>query len=79
MREAAAYAVGRSRVPGGVRILLGMVDDAGASTRASVARGLARAAAGDSLGTPARAALTRLVADGDPGVRVAAVRSLVSA
>lgn len=45
-------------------------------TRAEVARGLAKSAAGDSLGPKAFAVLARLVADVDPHVRVNAVRSL---
>lgn len=44
--------------------------------RAEIARGLAKSAAGDSLGTKAFAVLSRLVADVDPHVRVNAVRSL---
>jgi cyclophilin family peptidyl-prolyl cis-trans isomerase/HEAT repeat protein len=45
-------------------------------TRAEIARGLAKSAAGDSLGPKAFAVLARLVADVDPHVRVNAVRSL---
>jgi cyclophilin family peptidyl-prolyl cis-trans isomerase/HEAT repeat protein len=45
-------------------------------TLAEIARGLARSAAGDSLGPKAFAVLARLVADVDPHVRVNAVRSL---
>src|SRR5437868_2982155 len=45
-------------------------------TRAEIARGLAKSAAGDSLGASALAALSRLVGDVDPHVRVNAVRSL---
>ncbi|HMH25843.1 MAG TPA: HEAT repeat domain-containing protein, partial [Gemmatimonadaceae bacterium] len=45
-------------------------------TRAEIARGLSRSAAGDSLGPKAFAALARLVGDVDPHVRVNAVRSL---
>ena len=45
-------------------------------TRAEIARGLAKSAAGDSLGAKAFAVLARLVADVDPHVRVNAVRSL---
>lgn len=45
-------------------------------TRAEIARGLARSAAGDSLGPKAFAVLARLVADVDPHVRINAVRSL---
>jgi cyclophilin family peptidyl-prolyl cis-trans isomerase/HEAT repeat protein len=44
--------------------------------RAEIARGLAKSAAGDSLGPKAFAVLARLVADVDPHVRVNAVRSL---
>jgi hypothetical protein len=45
-------------------------------TRAEIARGLAKSAAGDSLGPKAFAVLARLVGDVDPHVRVNAVRSL---
>jgi cyclophilin family peptidyl-prolyl cis-trans isomerase/HEAT repeat protein len=45
-------------------------------TRAEIARGLARAAAGDSLAPKAFTVLARLVGDVDPHVRVNAVRSL---
>jgi cyclophilin family peptidyl-prolyl cis-trans isomerase/HEAT repeat protein len=44
--------------------------------RAEIARGLAKSAAGDSLGPKAFAVLSRLVADVDPHVRINAVRSL---
>jgi cyclophilin family peptidyl-prolyl cis-trans isomerase/HEAT repeat protein len=44
--------------------------------RAEIARGLARSAAGDSLGPKALAVLARLVGDPDPHVRINAVRSL---
>ncbi len=44
--------------------------------RAEVARGLAKSAAGDSLGVKAFAVLARLVGDVDPHVRVNAVRSI---
>ena len=47
-------------------------------TRAEVARGLSKAAAGDSLGPEAIAVLTRLVGDGDPHVRINALRSLAT-
>lgn len=47
-----------------------------ARTRAEIARGLAKSAAGDSLGPRAFAALSRLVHDPDPHVRINAVRSL---
>jgi cyclophilin family peptidyl-prolyl cis-trans isomerase/HEAT repeat protein len=45
-------------------------------TRAEIARGLAKSAAGDSLGPKAFSVLARLVADLDPHVRINAVRSL---
>ena len=45
-------------------------------TRAEIARGLAKSAAGDSLGARAFEVLSRLVADVSPHVRVNAVRSL---
>jgi cyclophilin family peptidyl-prolyl cis-trans isomerase/HEAT repeat protein len=45
-------------------------------TRAEIARGLAKSAAGDSLGPKAIAVLARLVGDVDPHVRINAVRSL---
>jgi cyclophilin family peptidyl-prolyl cis-trans isomerase/HEAT repeat protein len=44
--------------------------------RAEIARGLAKSAAGDSLGVKAFAVLSRLVGDIDPHVRINAVRSL---
>ena len=45
-------------------------------TRAEIARGLARSAAGDSLGEQSFAALSRLAVDSDPHVRINALRSL---
>jgi len=45
-------------------------------TRAEIARGLAKSAAGDSLGVRAFSVLARLVGDVDPHVRINAVRSL---
>ena len=45
-------------------------------TRAEIARGLAKSAAGDSLGAKAFAVLARRVGDVDPHVRINAVRSL---
>ena len=44
--------------------------------RAEIARGLAKSAAGDSLGVKAFTVLSRLVGDIDPHVRINAVRSL---
>jgi cyclophilin family peptidyl-prolyl cis-trans isomerase/HEAT repeat protein len=46
--------------------------------RAEIARGLAKSAAGDSLGNQAFAVLTRLALDPHPHVRINAVRSLAS-
>ena len=47
-------------------------------TRAEIARGLTKSAAGDSLGTRAFAVLSRLSADVDPHVRVNAIRSIAT-
>ncbi len=47
-----------------------------ARIRAEIARGLARTAAGDSLGTQAFATLSRLAHDADSHVRINALRSL---
>jgi cyclophilin family peptidyl-prolyl cis-trans isomerase/HEAT repeat protein len=47
-----------------------------ARTRAEIARGLAKAAAGDSLGQAAFTVLTRLAGDKDSHVRINALRSL---
>jgi cyclophilin family peptidyl-prolyl cis-trans isomerase/HEAT repeat protein len=44
--------------------------------RAEIARGLAKSAAGDSLGPKALAVLSRLAGDPDPHVRINALRSL---
>ena len=74
--RAAAYAVGRPRDPGGVRALLQVAQAADAETRSYAARGLARAAAGDSLATLALPALGRLAADVQQHVRIAALASL---
>jgi cyclophilin family peptidyl-prolyl cis-trans isomerase/HEAT repeat protein len=98
---AAAYAIARTRAPGGIRDLIDL--EASPSlrarphnpdrtaemsapyadalsgnqrTRAEIARGLAKSAAGDSLGPKAFAVLARLVGDVDPHVRINAVRSL---
>ncbi|MFN2636340.1 MAG: peptidylprolyl isomerase [Gemmatimonadaceae bacterium] len=100
---AAAYAIARTRAPGGVRDLIALegspvlrarrqdlnpptqpsgpyLDPSGgiARTKAEIARGLAKSAAGDSLGAPAFAVLGRLVSDADPHVRINAVRSLAT-
>ena len=47
-----------------------------ARTRAEIARGLAKSAAGDSLSSKAFAVLSRLAGDADPHVRINAVRSI---
>ena len=73
----AAYSLARGRSAAGVRTLLGAVDRA-APVREQVARGLAKAAAGDSLADTARAALRRLVTDSSARVRVNAIRALAS-
>ena len=98
---AAAYAIARTRAPGGVRALIDLeaspalrariqspdrlaetsspyTDPLSGNqrTRAEIARGLAKSAAGDSLGARAFEVLSRLVADVSPHVRVNAVRSL---
>jgi cyclophilin family peptidyl-prolyl cis-trans isomerase/HEAT repeat protein len=51
-------------------------DGAGQRARAEIARGLAKSAAGDSLGVKAFGILARLVGDADPHVRINAVRSI---
>jgi cyclophilin family peptidyl-prolyl cis-trans isomerase/HEAT repeat protein len=98
---AAAYAIARTRAPGGVRDLIELEASPALSARpqnldrtanisapytdaltgnqrarAEIARGLAKSAAGDSLGAQAFAVLSRLVADVDPHVRINAARSL---
>lgn len=98
---AAAYAIARTRAPGGVRDLIDLEASPALSARlrnldrsvelsapytdslrgnqrarAEIARGLAKSAAGDSLGPRAFAVLARLVGDVDPHVRINAVRSL---
>ncbi len=76
LMRAAAYAVSRSRAPAGVRELLTAVETPDPITRSYVARGLARSAAGDSLGDYALRALIALVADSAPVVRIEALASL---
>ncbi|HXG73094.1 MAG TPA: peptidylprolyl isomerase [Gemmatimonadaceae bacterium] len=46
--------------------------------RAEIARGLAKSAAGDSLGREAQAVLGRLIADVEPQVRINALRSMAT-
>jgi len=76
VRRAAAYAIGRPRIPAGVRALLPLASAPDPLTRVYVARGLARSAAGDSLADTALSLLTRLVADSAPHVRISAASSL---
>jgi cyclophilin family peptidyl-prolyl cis-trans isomerase/HEAT repeat protein len=98
---AAAYAIARTRAPGGVRALLDLEASPALSARsqnpdraaaisapytdpssgnqrarAEIARGLAKSAAGDSLGARALGVLSKLVGDVSPHVRINAVRSL---
>jgi len=99
---AAAYAIARTRSPGGVRDLINLeaspalrarpqnlersgemsdpyyadAPSGNQRARAEIARGLAKSAVGDSLGTPAFAVLSRLASDVHPHVRVNALRSL---
>ena len=98
---AGAYAIARTRAPGGVRDLIDLeaspvlsarprnldrsIETSAPYTdpltgnqraRAEIARGLAKSAAGDSLGPSALAVLARLVGDVAPHVRINAVRSL---
>jgi cyclophilin family peptidyl-prolyl cis-trans isomerase/HEAT repeat protein len=98
---AAAYAIARTRAPGGVRDLIDLEASPALSARpqnldrsvemsapytdslsghqrarAEIARGLAKSAAGDSLGPSAFAVLARMVGDVAPHVRINAVRSL---
>jgi cyclophilin family peptidyl-prolyl cis-trans isomerase/HEAT repeat protein len=98
---AAAYAIARTRAPGGVRDLIELEASPALSARplsldrsvetappyidpltgnqrarAEIARGLAKSAAGDSLGPRAFAVLARMVGDVAPHVRINAVRSL---
>lgn len=72
-------ATGRTTVAAEPTTDLGPYTDrrlAAARVRAEIARGLARSAAGDSLGTDALATLARLATDADPHVRINALRSL---
>ncbi|HET7457685.1 MAG TPA: peptidylprolyl isomerase [Gemmatimonadaceae bacterium] len=76
--RAAAYAIARTRVPGGARTLLSLAAYSDGEVREQVARGLARSAVGDSLADTAMVVLTRLASDTSAHVRVNAVRSLGS-
>ena len=74
----AAYVVARGRSPAGARPLLAAARSSAASVREQAARGLARAAGGDSLGDSALVTLRGLATDREPRVRVNAVRTLAS-
>jgi cyclophilin family peptidyl-prolyl cis-trans isomerase/HEAT repeat protein len=76
--RAAAYAIGRTRVAAGVRALLSVRASKDEDTRAYVARGLSRQAAGDSLSALARAALDSLRTDVSAHVRVNALQSFAT-
>ena len=86
----AAYALARGRSAAGVRALLEATapmssaarvtfgELEGEPVREQIARGLARSAAGDSLGMQAQMVLLKLRLDASPRVRINAVRSLAS-
>ena len=74
----AAYALARTPSPAVVRPLSERILANNPELRANVARGMSRAAAGDSLASVARRALDFLVEVRDPHVRVNAVRALAT-
>jgi cyclophilin family peptidyl-prolyl cis-trans isomerase/HEAT repeat protein len=74
----AAYAIARGRSAAAARSLLGQSASPWSSVREQVARGALRGIAGDSLGTVAREALLRLIADTSARVRINAVRAIAS-
>ena len=80
--EASPALVARLQTAGAsTEMMLGPYTDAVSGpqrTRAEIARGLAKSAAGDSLGVRAFAVLARLVGDVNPHVRVNAIRSLAT-
>jgi cyclophilin family peptidyl-prolyl cis-trans isomerase/HEAT repeat protein len=76
--RAAAYVIARLRAPAGVRAVLVVRGHGDEEVRQHVARALARSAAGDSLRTPAIAALRELLRDSSERVRVNAVQSAAS-
>ncbi len=76
--RAAAYVIGRPRLPSGARALLAVRSHRDEETRQHVARGLARQATGDSLAGPAREALVALLGDASARVRANAARSIAS-
>ena len=76
--EAAAEAVSRAASPVAVRALIEVTRASDPDIRMPAARGLSMRAAGDSLGSSARAALTVLASDSDAHVRAVAIRVLAS-
>jgi cyclophilin family peptidyl-prolyl cis-trans isomerase/HEAT repeat protein len=76
--RAAAYVVARLRAPAGVRAMLAVRSHPDEEVRQYVARAAHRAAAGDSLGDSAHAALRVLLRDASERVRVNAVQSAAS-
>ncbi len=76
--RAATYALGRTRSPAGARALLAAARSADADTRSYAARGLSKAAAGDSVAGPAVEALAALASDSSAYVRVPAIQSLAT-
>ena len=76
--EAAAEALSRAASPAAVRALIEVSRASDPDIRMPAARGLSLRAAGDSLGSGARAALTALASDSDAHVRAVAIRVLAS-
>jgi peptidylprolyl isomerase len=74
----AAYALARTRAPGGVRALAARAIAPDPMMRQQVARALARPATGDSLAADARRALDLLAVAREPHVRINAIRSLAT-
>jgi len=75
---AAAYAIARPRDPRGVRALLRLVQHRSQLVRNEVARALTSRAVGDSLRDQALQALSKLLNDDYPQVRINAVRSIAT-
>ncbi|MBL0941059.1 MAG: peptidylprolyl isomerase [Gemmatimonadaceae bacterium] len=73
--RAAAYVIGRGRLPNGIRALLAVRSHRDEEVRQHVARALTRPTVGDSLSSQAIDALRRLLADSSERVRANAVRS----
>src|SRR5437870_8372310 len=76
----AAYALGRLRAGAGVPMLLAALRDREPFVRATALRGLTRAAADSARLEPGRVAgaVRLLLGDGDPAVRINALRALAS-